>query len=829
MKRGSLRIYIGYAAGVGKTYAMLNEGRRRSDRGTDVVVGFMEAHGRSRTVAQLGQLEVVPRQRIGSGGDAFEEMDVDAIVARAPEIALVDELAHTNAPGARQRKRWQDVERLLDAGIDVISTLNIQHLESLNDVIERITDVRQRETVPDDVVRAAEQLELVDMTPFALRRRMAHGNIYPPEKVDAALGNYFREGNLSALRELALLWMADRVDEALRHYMKERGIDGPWEARERILVGLAGLSEDEALIRRAARMAARRGGELIAVHVIPDDALAGTSDLGRVRELVDRVGGRFDEVLGRSVPQALLDVARAENATQIVLGASDRSRWRDLVSGSIVKRVIRDSGPIDVHVISQGHTSPSRSFRHARPASRRGRRVIGTVVALVALVVVTVVLQGIHGRLGLPSVLLLYLTLVIVIAAFGGLWPAVITAVVASLTINWFFTPPLHTWTIAAPEHVLGLLVFLLVAVLVSVLVDREARARADAERGRLEAEALARLAARVAVDEDPLPGLVEQLRSTFGFAGVAVLRRAEDGSWVREAAAGPHPPSAPTDDAEALDLGEDYVLVLRGPHLGADSLRMLSAFAAQLTVAVRGRVLANEAAEAASLAEVDALRTSILAAVSHDLRTPLASIKAAVSSLRDPEVPWSPSDTAEFLESIEDGADRLGDLVGNLLDMSRLTTGTLTLVRATVGLDEVVPKALASLPDAGRGVAVDVPETLPRVDVDPGLLERAVANVTSNACAWSPGAGSVRIQGSQAGGRVELRVIDRGPGVDLTDRDRMFEPFQRLGDRTSGDGLGLGLAVARGFVEAMGGDLVVEDTPGGGLTMVMGFAAMAS
>jgi two-component system sensor histidine kinase KdpD len=830
MERGSLRIYIGYAAGVGKTYAMLNEGRRIAERGTDVVVGFMEAHGRPRTTAQLGSLEVVSRRRLRQSDADVEEMDVDAIVARAPDIALVDELAHTNAAGSRHEKRWEDVERLLDAGIDVISTLNIQHLESLSDVIERITGVRERETVPDDVVRAADQQELVDMTPFALRRRMAHGNIYPPEKVDAALGNYFREGNLSALRELALLWMADRVDETLRQYMQDRGIEGPWEARERILVGLAGLPEDEALIRRAARMAARRGGELIAVHVTPEDTLGASTQLARSRELVTQVGGRFDEVLGRSVPQALLDVARAENVTQIVLGASDRSRWHELTRGSIIKAVIRDSGQIDVHVISQEQAAPTRPLRSAhRPALARRRRVLGVAVATIGLLALTAALQGVHQRLGLSGVLLLYLTLVIAVAAVGGLWPAVITAVAASLIINWFFTPPLHTWTIASPEHVLGLVVFLLVAAVVSVLVDREARARADAERGRAEAEALARVAARIAAEDDPLPGLVEQLRSTFGLDAVAVLRRTGDGSWVREAAAGPNPPSAPEDPAQVVDLGQDYVLVLLGPRLPADSLRMLSAFAAQLTVAVRGRVLAGEAAEAASLAEVDALRTSILAAVSHDLRTPLASIKAAVSSLRDPEMTWSEPDTGEFLETIEDGVDRLADLVGDLLDMSRLTTGALTLVRRTVGLDEVVPKALASLSDGGRGVDVEVPETLPRVDVDPGLLERAVANITSNARTWSPDDGTVRIHGSHAGDRVELRVIDRGPGVPEPDRERMFEPFQRVGDRSSGEGLGLGLAVARGFVEAMGGDVSVEDTPGGGLTMVIGFQAVAA
>ena len=303
MKRGELRIYVGYAAGVGKTFAMLGEGHRRRDRGTDVVIGFVEAHGRPLTKEAIGDLEIVPRRQVAYRGSTFEEMDADAIIARAPDVVLIDELAHTNVPGSRREKRWQDVDEILEAGIEVISTVNIQHLESLNDVVERITGVRQRETIPDEIVRAADQQELIDMTPYALRRRMAHGNIYPSEKIDAALGNYFREGNLGALRELALLWMADRVDESLLDYMKDRGIEGPWETRERILVGVSGRADDEMLIRRAARMAARRGGDLIALNVIPEDGLAEPGAIDGTRELVRALGGTFREVMAGESPR----------------------------------------------------------------------------------------------------------------------------------------------------------------------------------------------------------------------------------------------------------------------------------------------------------------------------------------------------------------------------------------------------------------------------------------------------------------------------------------------------------------------------------------------
>jgi two-component system sensor histidine kinase KdpD len=822
--RGTLRIYLGFAAGVGKTFAMLGEGVRRRERGADVVVGFVETHDRPKTAERIAGLEVVPRRALGYRGSTFEEMDVDAIVARAPEIALIDELAHTNVPGSRNEKRWQDVREILDAGIDVISTVNIQHLESLNDVVERITGVKQRETIPDAVVRAAEQVELVDMTPFALRRRMAHGNIYPPEKIDAALSNYFREGNLGALRELALLWMADQVDEALQGYMQDHGIEGPWETRERILVGVSGRAEDEHLIRRAARMATRRGGELVGVHVIPEGGTPDGEALEASRRLIQMVGGAFHEVAGRNMPEALLEFARAENVTQVVLGASLRSRWQQIVRPSVINRVIRDSGAVDVHVISMGSATPHAPLRV--PAARGlpfRRRVLGAGVALIALSSLTMVLTVLRDRVALSSILLVYLLAVVAIAAVGGLWPALFGALASSILINWYFTPPIHTWTIAEPVNLFAIFVFVAVAAVVSGLVDRAARARAEAQHATAEAEALARMAGWLLTEDDPLPGLVDHVRATFGLEAVSVLRQ-DDAGWSAEATAGADPPMVPQDGSETLDLGEDVSLVIRGPRLPAEARRVLAAFVAQLSIAVRARTLEQEAEDAAELVEVNELRAAILAAVSHDLRTPLSSVKAAVSSLRQRDVAWTAEETAEFLATIEEETDRLTSLVGNLLDASRIQTGSLRLVRQRVGLDEVVPKALASLPDGGRGIEVDVPETLPRVDVDAALLERAIANIAANARMHAPPATPIRIFGSAANGRVELRVVDRGPGIPAEARERVFEPFQRLGDRPAGDGVGLGLAVARGFVEAMGGQIDMEETPGGGLTMVLAF-----
>ena len=427
MARGTLRIYLGAAAGVGKTFAMLNEGRRRRDYGEDVVVGFVETHGRQKTADQIGDLEVVPRRELRYRDSTFEEMDVDAVLARKPKVALVDELAHTNVPGSRNEKRWQDVEELLEAGINVISSMNVQHLESLNDVVEQITSVKQRETIPDEVVRRADEIQLVDLTPLALRNRLARGDVYPPERIDTALANYFRPGNLTALRELALAWLADRVDEALAEYRRGHGIDEPWETRERVLVALTGSADGERLVRRAARVAQRARGDLVGVHVIPQDGLAAPSAalLERQHELLEELGGTYHEVVGADIGEALLEAARSLNATQLVMGASRRSRWQRLTRGSVIGRVIRESGVgLDVHVVSHPEGRSEEAFavpRTRRPATLPRRRVVlGFALAAVGLPLLTWVLSLLRDEIGLPSVMLLFLLLVVAVSAVGG-------------------------------------------------------------------------------------------------------------------------------------------------------------------------------------------------------------------------------------------------------------------------------------------------------------------------------------------------------------------------------------------------------------------------
>ncbi|WP_329398255.1 sensor histidine kinase KdpD [Streptomyces lydicus] len=836
MARGKLRIYLGAAPGVGKTYAMLSEAHRRVERGTDAVVAFVEHHGRPRTEVMLHGLEQIQRRELNYRGTRFTEMDVDAVLARKPAVALVDELAHTNVPGSRHEKRWQDIEVLLEAGIHVISTVNIQHLESLGDVVESITGVRQRETVPDEVVRRADQIELVDMSPQAIRRRMAHGNIYQSDKVDAALSNYFRPGNLTALRELALLWVADRVDEYLQEYRAEHSIRSTWQARERIVVGLTGGPEGRTLIRRAARMAAKgSGSEVLAVYIARSDGLTSASpkELAVQRTLVEDLGGTFHHVIGDDIPSALLEFARGVNATQIVLGSSRRKTWQYVFGPGVGATVARDSGPdLDVHIVTHEEVAKGRGLPVARGARLgRARIIAGWLVGVAGPALLSLLLTGIENGPGLANDVLLFLFLTVVAALLGGRLPALASAAVGSLLLNFYFTPPTHTLTVSDPKNIVAIVIFFAVAVSVASVVDLAARRTHQAARLRAESEILSFLAGSVLRGETTLTALLERVRETFGMDTVALLERSSDvDPWTCAGRVGGLNESRPLlrpEDADVdMPVGDHMALALTGRVLPAEDRRVLAAFAAQAAVVLDRQRLVGEAERARELAEGNRIRTALLAAVSHDLRTPLASIKASVTSLRSDDVAWSPEDEAELLAGIEAGADRLDHLVGNLLDMSRLQTGTVTPLIREIDLDEVVPMALGGVPE--DSVTLDIPEELPMVAVDPGLLERSVANLVENAVKYSPDGEGVLVAASALGDRVELRIADRGPGVPDSAKDRIFEPFQRYGDAPRGAGVGLGLAVARGFAEAMGGTLAAEDTPGGGMTMVLTLRAAA-
>ncbi|WP_284988922.1 ATP-binding protein [Arthrobacter sp. efr-133-TYG-120] len=837
MARATLRIFLGAAPGVGKTYAMLEEAHRLRGRGEDVVVAFAMDHGRSDTRALMDGLEVIPPHTIAYRDTSFEEMDVDAVLARKPRIAVVDEYAHSNIPGSRNAKRWQDVEELLDAGINVLSTVNVQHLASLGDVVSAITDVRQAETVPDDVVRRADQIHLVDISPELLRQRLGDGKIYSADKIDAALSNYFRMGNLTALRELALLWLADRVDEGLAKYRSEQGIEASWPARERIVIGLTGGPEGEVLVRRAARILKRvNGGDLLAVHVRAADGVASESPqaLEAQRLLVRDLGGSYHTVAGEDPAKALLDFARSVNATQIVVGISRRrSLVARLTGRGIGNRVVRDSGDIDVHMVS--HPLGGRGVD--RPRQRdlgRTRVIVGFAMAVVLPVLLQLLLAASPSH-NITTAVLLQLTGSVAVALVGGLWPALLGALWSSLLVNFFSIPPVGTLTISDPENIIALLVFVGVSAAVAAVVDVSARRSKEAARARAEATTLGDLTRGASSAEDTVEGLLKQALDVFQMRGAALYRAGAAGpgggtagGWRLVAKAGEAAPlpAGGGENTEQIDAGTR--LVLSGRILPASDRRLLSAFGAHLSAQLERRQLAASRREVRRLAESNTMRTSILRAVSHDLRTPLAGIKLAVGGLRQSNVHYTPEEEQELLATIEECSDRLDVLVGNLLDMSRITSDSVNALIRPVRWYEVIPTALHGMPP-GR-VRVDLPGNMPEIDADAGMLERVIANIVENAIKYAPdsdvvlvgaagGFSSSTLDGRPSG---ELRIIDHGQGVPAESVVRMFQPFQRLNDVPSTTGVGLGLAVAKGFTEAMGGTLTAEETPGGGLTMVI-------
>ena len=818
VKRGRLTVYLGAAPGVGKTYAMLGEAQRRRDRGTDIVVGYVETHGRLHTAEMVEGLEVVRRQEISYRGTTFTEMDVDAVIARRPAVVCVDELAHTNVPGSRHEKRAEDVEEIRRAGIDVITTVNIQHLESLNDAVERITGIRQRETVPDDVVRTADQIQLVDMSPDALRRRMAHGNIYRADQVDASLSSYFRVGNLTALRELALLWLADRVDDALDDYRRAHRIDQPWPAKERIVVAVTGGAESETLLRRAARLAQRAAGsELLAVHVIASDGLTNPDErwIARAQQLVRSLGGTFHSVVGEDVSQAVVDFAAGANATMIIVGTSRHGRLRRLFTGTTGERIALLAGSIDVHLVTHEQGAGiGRPRWYASPLGRQ-RLVAGLVLSVVLPLLLTTALHRLSDPDQLPLDVLLFLAVTVLVALIGGLVPALVAALVGFLLMNWFFTPPTGHFTISEAGNIVALVVFVAVAIGVATVVDRASRRAADAVRARTEAATLGSLSRSVLTGADTAEAIVARLQETFGQRAVSLLERGPAG-WTVLASAGAGPVSAPDEGDTRVEVDDDHVLVLCGSPLRATDRRILEGFAVQTGLVLEYRRLRERDLRAATLERAEATSTAILRAVSHDLRTPLATMRTAVDGLVSGSL--DPADQKELIGAVEASTAQLEGLIDNLLDLSRIQSGLLHPALRDLSLEEVLPLAVTGHPP--DTVSLELDESTPVVRTDPGLLERVVANLVANAVRVSDGE-PVRVLVHVVPEAVEVLVVDRGPGVSPLLRERMFEPFQRLGD-TSPGGLGLGLAVARGLTEAMAGTLTAEDTPGGGLTMVL-------
>jgi two-component system sensor histidine kinase KdpD len=818
---------------------MLQEAHQLLAAGRDVVVATASHKGRRQTRELLAGLEVIPAAAAGAGVGQREtdlgEMDLDAVLARHPEVAIVDEYGHNNEPGSRNQKRWQDVEELLAAGIDVLSTVDIRQLTSLGDVVSAITGISQPETVADDVVRRADQIELVDVSPELLRQRLSEGNLYPPDTIDTALAGEFRLGNLSALREIALIWLADRVDEGLTKYREVEGIRISWPARERVVVGLSGGPEGEVLIRRASRILSRvSGGDLLAVHARRADGAATESlqDLEIQHRLVTELGGSYHTVAVDDPADGLLEFARDVNATQIVVGVS--RGFKSFLGGGVGAKVVRDSGDIDVHMVSHPW-APRRSLPRRVPGLL-GRARTGVGFALAVLLPVTATaLMSLGPELNLATHVLVHLTGVIAVAFIGGLWPAVLAAILDSLLINYFETGPVGTLSIDDPQNLFALVVFLGVAVAVSMVVGISAKRSRETTLARAEAATLADLARGALLADDTVGAFLEKVRETFRVRSAGLFTRetaAGRQEWELKAYAGdapPFPPGTPESSADTTELADPLTaVVVSGRTLTAGERRLLTAHGAHLLLLQQRQALKLSLEQTTKLAEGNKIRTAILRAVSHDLRTPLAGIKLAVTALQRRHVRLPEEVQAEMLQTIDSYADRLEALISNLLDMSRISSDAIAPHTAPVIWRDAIEDSLRGV--SGGRLRVELAPNMPAVDADLGMLERVIANIVENALKYAPdsdvvilGPGSASVVGTVDGRPCgELRIVDHGQGVPAKEVIAMFQPFQRLDDAPEGLGIGLGLAVAKGFTETMGGTLTAEPTPGGGLTMII-------
>jgi two-component system, OmpR family, sensor histidine kinase KdpD len=855
-RSGRLKIFVGAAPGVGKTYEMLQQARARKQDGYDVVVGVVETHGRKETQALLDGLEIIPRRRLEYKGQWLEEMDLDAVIARHPQIALVDELAHTNAPGTRHPKRYLDVEELLNHGIDVYTTVNIQHIESLNDVVAQITHVRVRETVPDSVFDRADAIELVDLTPDDLIERLKEGKVYVPKQAERALEHYFSPGNLTALRELALRRTAERVDEQLLTHMQAHAIPGPWAAGERILVCVSEDPRAAGLVRYAKRLADRLHAPFTALSVETRRSLQWTDEerdrVADTLRLAEALGGEAITVPGgdRSIADDVISFAHANNVTQIIVGKSTRSRWFEILHGSVVHELVRRSGNISVHVIAGEQLArdpiPRKTVRPAEESTPFDPWPY--LAALLSVAAALGVGEVIQPFLGIENVDLVFLTAVVGIAVRYGLWPSLFATVLSSLCYNFFFLPPIYTFTITDPTNVAAFVFFTIVAVVVSHFAAR-GRTRTVAAHDRVRAVellyAFSRKLAGVGTLDDVLWASAYQTALMLKVRVVLLLP--ENGSIAVKAG---YPPEDTLDDADiaaakwawqnnrAAGRGSDTLpgakrlfLPMRtgrgaigiigidsdkaGPLLTPDQRRLLDALIDQSALAIERVRLVEDLERAKRAAEADRLRSALLTSISHDLKTPLAAVLGAAGTLRDLSGALSDGEKADLLVTIIDEAERLNRFIANLLDMTKLESGAIVPNAGPHDIGEIVGSALrrAGKILAKHNVELDLAAGLPMLNLDAVLLEQVLFNILDNAAKYSPAGTTIRIQSWRDNGSVCLQILDEGDGIPPGDLEHIFDKFYRAqkGDQVRA-GTGLGLAISRGFVEAMHGTITAAN-----------------
>jgi two-component system, OmpR family, sensor histidine kinase KdpD len=851
-RTGKLRIFVGAAPGVGKTYDMLQTARARKEDGYDIVVGIVETHGRRETEALLDGLEVIPRRRIEYRGQWLDEMDLDAVIARRPQIALVDELAHTNAPGSRHPKRYLDVEELLSHGINVYTTVNIQHIESLNDVVAQITRVRVRETVPDAVFDRADAVELVDLTPDDLIERLKEGKVYVPKQAERALEHFFSPTNLTALRELALRRTAERVDEQLLTQMQAQAIPGPWAAGERVLVCTSEDPRAAGLVRYAKRLADRLHGPWTALYIESRRSLQLSEDerdrVADTLRLAEALGGEAITIPGgdRPIADDVIGYAHANNVTHIVIGKSSRSRWFEILHGSVVHDLVRRAGNISVHVIAgdqaAGETVAKKTVRTVEKSEPFDP--IPYLVSLVAVAVALGVGYVIYPWFGIENVDLVFLTAIVAVAVRFGLWPSLLASVAASLGYNFFFMEPLYTFTIADPNNVAAFVLFILMAALVSNVAAR-VRTQAVAAVGRARTTeslyAFSRKLAGVGTLDDVLWATAYQIALMLKVRVVLLL--SENGSIAVKAGYPPEDMLADGDVAAAkwawennrpagrgsdtlpgakwlflpMRTGRGAIGVIGidsdkpGPLLTPDERRLLDALIDQGALAIERVYLVEDMDRVKRTVETERLRSALLTSISHDLKTPLAAVLGAAGTLRDLSKKLGEAEKADLVATIIDESERLNRFIANLLDMTKLESGAVVPNMALHDLGEIVGSALrrATKILARHRVDVDLQADLPMLELDAVLFEQALFNLLDNAAKYAPADTVIRVESWREQDVVCLRVLDEGEGIPADELEHIFDKFYRAqkGDQVRA-GTGLGLAISRGFVEAMRGTI---------------------
>jgi two-component system sensor histidine kinase KdpD len=850
--RGQLKIFLGYAAGVGKTYAMLEAAHQRINEGIDVVVGYVDTHGRAETDALVTGLEVIGRAHIIYRNIELTEMDIDAVLKRHPRLALVDELAHTNAPGSRHAKRYQDVLELLEAGIDVYTTLNIQHIESLNDVVAQITGMKVRETIPDRIIDNVNDIELVDLPPDELIKRLADGKVYIPDQAELARREFFRKGNLTALRELTMRRAAERVDIQMRSYMRTKAIAGPWPASERLLVCISPGALGERLIRTARRLADELNAEWFAIYVeTPADARLSQEQRDQIAtslRLAEELGARTVSRPGQSVVETVLEYAHRHNITKIIAGKPVRSRWIEIFRNSVVDHLIRQSRNIDVYVInSEAEPKGRRIMEGWRPHRPLGRYILGLFLVAAA----TGLSALIDPFISPTNLIVIFLLAVVVAAVYLGRGPAIVTSVLGVIAFDYFFVPPHLTLAVSNTEYILTFLGLLAVGIVISQLtatIRNQAEAVQRRETETVELYELGRDLTVAADLEAVAQAAIAHVGQTFSrevaiflpenahakvFATSPNLMVSENdlavADWAFEhgQVAGRGTTTLPEASMRYQPLkttrGVVGVLGVKpldpSRHLNREQLRTLDSFANQIGLAIERASLAEQARQAEILEVTDKLQNALLNSISHDLRTPLVSIKGALSSLVDENILLDENASRSLIETASEETDRLNRLVGNLLDMTRLESGAMRIKKEACDIQDLIGAALEDVNDRldDRPININIPEELPLIPLDFVLIERVLVNVIDNAMKYSPPDSPIEIHAQLAGAFLEMAVADHGSGIPPEDLKRIFDKFYRVQRPDNVGGTGLGLSISKGIVEAHGGFISAENRPEGG------------